>query len=365
MQHRLGGLLYGPEEHHLDHLAPLCSLLGIPLIVTDDEIEALARKYYPQLDIQLRNYIEVGENLLQSFDAVICSIPRDIFDEAFFIPQKLRGKKIHTVWCPHGNSDKGFSAPLMEGLLKEEVALVYGQKMIDFFIQKGIYARLKAHVITGNYRLEYFKRNRDFYKTATEVGIFRKLKPGLKTLLYAPTWQDYEGSSSFFQAAPSLIKMPPENWNLIIKIHPNMLVQSEREIANFIENISDHPRIQVITHFPPIYPLLAQVDAYLGDMSSIGYDFLSFDKPMFFLNPNDRDQSSDQGLFLYRCGREIKKNEMGDIFSIITNEGQEELSKIRQEVYKYTFAQDLSWKKVETSLSDALRDITEDELPFY
>ena len=56
---------------------------------------------------------------------------------------------------------------------------------------------------------------------------------------------------------------------------------------------------------------------------------------------------------------------MENIFSIISNDGQEELSKIRQEIYRYTFAQDISWKEVETSLSDALRDITEDELPFY
>ena len=29
------GLIYGPDLHHLDHLAPICSLMNIPLIVTE------------------------------------------------------------------------------------------------------------------------------------------------------------------------------------------------------------------------------------------------------------------------------------------------------------------------------------------
>jgi hypothetical protein len=38
MSHKSAGFIYGPLEHHLDHLAPFCSLMQLPLVLTDEEL---------------------------------------------------------------------------------------------------------------------------------------------------------------------------------------------------------------------------------------------------------------------------------------------------------------------------------------
>ena len=52
-------------------------------------------------------------------------------------------------------------------------------------------------------------------------------------------------------------------------------------------------------------------------MSSVGYDFLPFDKPMFFLNKQKRDPGLDRGLFLFRCGVEVLPEKFGELYSLI------------------------------------------------
>ena len=149
------GLIYGKEAHHLDHIAPLCSLMNMPLIVTEDELAQAARKFYPKTEILTADYLTVSEFLVTHFDIIFYSIPRDLFDEVFFFAQKLLQKKVHTIWCPHGNSDKGNSIFFMEALRKEEFALVYGKQMIEFLQRKGVFNQLKSHVIIGNYRYHF------------------------------------------------------------------------------------------------------------------------------------------------------------------------------------------------------------------
>lgn len=162
------GLIYGPELHHLDHLAPLCAFLHIPLVVTDERIAELARLYYPGIDVRLCDYMAVAEFFVSHFDLVFYSMPRDLFDEIFFFAQKLLQKRIHAIWCPHGNSDKGNSIVYMEALKKEEAALVYGKQMIEFMRRKEVFDQLKGHVVTGNYRYQFYLDNRAFYDAIAE-----------------------------------------------------------------------------------------------------------------------------------------------------------------------------------------------------
>ncbi len=335
---RAAGLIYGSHIPYLDHLAPLCSLLEIPLIVTESAIASAAQKYYENLEVVLLDSLVLPEWVASHFELIFCCTPRDLFEEVFYLAQALLQKKIHTVWCPHGNSDKGANIFYMEALRKEKAALVYGKQMIEFFQRKGAWDSLQGHVITGNFRLEYFKNHRAFYEKILENEI--KLKANTRTLLYAPTWKDYELSSSFFGAIEPLVERLPSEHQLIVKLHPNLLLQEEFETEEIVLKYQDRDNVLFLKDFPPIYPLLSLVDAYIGDMSSIGYDFLAFNKPLFFLNPNERDPAKDLGLFLFRCGIEIKPSEYKQIYSIIDKFFTFELrdfSSIRQEVYTYAF----------------------------
>lgn len=340
IQTKSAGFIFGPEAHYVDHLATLCSLLKIPLIITEEEIAALCQKYYPDLEVRLASYQEAPAQLVALFDQLFCCTPRLLFDEVFFFAQKLLGKRLKTIWCPHGNSDKGHLFPFMEALENEEIALVYGQKMIDFLAQKRVLQNLKSTVVTGNYRHLFYQNHKNFYDEIISKEILSKVERSSKMILFAPTWQDSEKSSSFFDACPLLLQQLPEDCSLIVKLHPHLKKQEEFRTVSLIKEWEKDPRILFLEDFPPIYPLLDLVDMYIGDMSSIGYDFLAFNKPMFFLNQNNRDVRVDPGLFLFRCGVEIKREQYGEIFKIMHThllEDANRFSLIRKELYQYTF----------------------------
>ena len=103
------GLVYGLSEHHLDHIAPLCCLLDIPLCVTEPLIKDLASTFYPSLQINYSSQERIAHHL-QDFEQVITTLPKDLFDAIFFLCEGKKKRKTQSIWCPHGNSDKGKSS---------------------------------------------------------------------------------------------------------------------------------------------------------------------------------------------------------------------------------------------------------------
>lgn len=289
---KIAGLIEGQNLHYLDHLAPLCSLEQIPLILTDKHTYNLAKKFYPDLEALYLPFPLKAEKLITSFDTLIISTPRVLFDQVYYFTQAFQRKKIRTIWCPHGSSDKGSSSPFFEALAEEELLLTYGPKMERFIREKGI--ALPFHRI-GNYRFAYYKKHRYFYSSLLPP----KLK---KTIFYAPTWQGAESLSSFPHVWRELFS-PPENVEMIIKLHPNLYKQYPKQIAQLRKH---H---QLLENFPPIYPLLERTDLLIGDHSSINDDFLIFDRPIFQWTPE-----SDS---LFSEGAHSKKD-VHDIFDEYT-----------------------------------------------
>ena len=338
---RTAGFIYGPLEHHLDHLAPFCSLMQIPLLLTDEELAKKAELYYPDLELLYWNCLEAPFEITKSFDTLFCSVPRCMFDEIFFIAEKTLRKKIKTVWLPHGNSDKGHASFFMEGLKDEEVLLVYGPQMVDFLKIKNV---LKPSIDVGNFRLEYYRRHRHFYdKLIRSFDI-----PLKKTVLYAPTWQDAENSTSFFEIGDRLVEQLPSDVFLLIKLHPNL--EKDLRALPFILRNETHPQLRFLSGFTPVYPVLEKADLYLGDFSSVGYDFLTFNRPMFFFNTTGRDPA-DPGLYLHRCGQGIKSEQ---IFETLAQD-QSHLTDTRQETYAYTFGKEQSWDLVRNKILQIIR----------
>lgn len=338
------GLIEGWAPHYIDHLAPLCYFLGIPLIVTEEQIAKILAIFYPQVSTYHISALDLPEKIVKCLKILFVCTPRILVKETLFFAETLHKKKIYSIWCPHGNSDKGHKSAHMEALNKEEISLVYGKKMIDFLKQKGAFSQLKATIEVSNFRLFYYQENKKFYDNLLQAHVLQKLPLGEKNLLYAPTWQDGEESSSFYEATPHLIKHLPKEWNLIIKPHPNLALKEEALYASLVKLSQNHPNVLFLIDFPPIYPLLSAIDFYIGDFSSIGYDFLKFKKPMFFLNQQKRSKESDQGLYLYQCGTEILPCDYPNIYTIIQNTLPKDdslFSSLRKEVYQYTFAEEI------------------------
>ncbi len=324
--------IHGSSEHHLDHLGPLASFLQIPLIVTEPEIEELAEKYYPELTVRFIEHSSLPFTLVQEFETIFTTLPRPMITEIFFFAEQLLNKQLRTIWVPHGNSDKGHASFFMEALKEESYSLVYGKKMIDFLKKKESLAQLKKCVEIGNFRKQFADKHRAFYQPLVEKEIFAKLTKGNRTILFAPTWQDAENSSSFSQVE-KLVDLLPDDFNLIIKPHPNLKWQKPEQLAQ----IKNRKNLYLLNQFPPIYPLLERVDIYLGDLSSIGYDFLSFNRPMFFYNPNQRSSEQDEGLYLFRCGIELSQADNPYQIMREISSHDSTFTSIREAVYDYTF----------------------------
>jgi hypothetical protein len=314
---RSAGLIWGPMAHHLDHVGVFCALFQLPLIVTEENLYCMAKEYYPDLEVHYLNYIEAPHTIVQSYDTIYSSLARITIDEIFLLPHMQLGKRVNSIWLPHGNSDKGHKIPLMEGLKNEELALVYGPRMVQFMQDKGV---VIPHHFLGNFRYHYFLKHRLFYEEKMKSIV----PQGKKIILYAPTWNDGENSSSYEGAIDFIKTGLPESYTLLIKPHPN---QGQSDI-------------------PSIYPLLAMTDIYVGDASSIGYDFLTFNRPMLILNPSKKNGLAQCTLPLFPKDYSHFYKHLEKVASM-----DEIFREKRETLYKQTFGDDRSWEALSSRLT--------------
>lgn len=323
------------DFHYLDHLAPLSALLKIPLIVTDEDIFHQAKTYYPNLDT-----IYVAPHLLVSYliehaQKIISCLTKPYF-ELLFILHPNEYRRMEFVWCPHGLSDKGINTAFFEPLVNESTLLVYGPKMEDHLKKKNILKSQKL-VKVGNYRLKYFEKHKNFYKKVMKNKL-QKFSNNNPVLLYAPTWEDYESNSSLHIAFENLLKFFPDDFNLIVKLHPNTVQKQDYRKEIMMLQFEDKPNIIFLHNFPCIYPLIDNVDIYLGDFSSIGYDVLFFNKPMYFLSDGNATNPP-----IFTCGKVINKFN-AEILKSILSEKTIDRTKM-ENLYSYCFKQEDNWKQ--------------------
>lgn len=328
--------------HYMDHLAVVAILMDIPYLFIDEETYLLAKRYYPNLNACLNDFREFSpEFLYENYDVSFMSDlwNRNTMRQKF----ELLEHKYHKVWrnvhCPHGFSDKGF---YLSKSAMEDIVLVYGNNMIDQLKAYGYWDQIHQYVICGNYRYTYYLQHKDFYQTIFEKEIQSHFEKKQPTILYAPTWVDSEQSSSFFEACTQLLDNLPSSYNMIVKLHPRLELDDVVNYHVIIGRYEDKKNILFLTNFSLIFPILANTDIYIGDMSSIGYDFLIFDKPLFLLNKQNRDPKTDRGLLLFSCGVEIKQNQYSQIYDIIEKSlplDSEKFSNPRKTMWNYTFGE--------------------------
>lgn len=304
---RIAGLIYDDSAHYLDHLGPCCALLKCPLILCEPSLAELARYYYPDLEV-------LGIPLWE------LKLPKTVLscDSQPILQAAFPSQKTQSIWLPHGNSDKGWGGAYARTLDHEKASLVYGQKIIDFLSPPN-------PIRIGNFRREYSLKHKPFFP----------LPEGDK-FLYAPTWDD---DNSFWKAFDSLALQLPDTAHLLVKLHPNTLRKFEPEIEILKGRYAKRKNIHFLPNIPPIYPLLEQCSAYIGDMSSIGYDFLSFDRPLYFLHANPI-------LPLHQCGSPIDPKTFS--YSL-----KNAFSAEKKALYQYTFDPSPDWKIIKEQI-DAL-----------
>ena len=304
---KTAGLLYGRDDGHLDHLAPLCSLLQIPLYFTSKTLYSFAQKQYFGLESILAAPNAVAGLITENYDSLLSTLPRQLIDPIFLFEEITYQKRLHSYWLPHGASDK----ENMLALTDEDTLLIYGEKMKGMLPTE---AKEKTQSI-GNFRLKYFQTHRSFYKELLQTHFKNTLKG--QNILYAPSWE----SNHIEKWVHALIIKKPEGANLFIKLHPNSYKQGGLSaIAHRYEGLSG---VYFIENFFPIYPLLSIMDSLYTDISSIGYDFLYFDAPLYFTEEHTSP--------LNACGSFVDKN------SPYTNQPSDDFKEKRGELYAKTF----------------------------
>jgi teichoic acid glycerol-phosphate primase len=285
------GLIFDHSLVYLDHLAPFCALQKWPLILCDPNLCEQASYFYPDLTVLHAEPIGLGQWIEKRFTHLVTCTPRSLLHAA------LGKTSLHTLWLPHGQSDKGQIVPFFDLLREEETVLLYGQKMVDLLTRLQILQEIPHVVRVGHFRWTYYQKMRTFYDTLPLGFSFPQRQ---MTMLYAPTWEDQEQNSSFWQALPILAKHLPKEINLLVKPHPNTVAR-EGPRLEFLSGNMTRSNLQFLLGTPPILPLLERCDLYLGDRSSIGYDMLLFDKPLFFLDPHMHPSGRD----LLFCGLSV------------------------------------------------------------
>lgn len=281
-------VVWDEAPHFLDHLAPLAAWLGFPLLLPNHKDYDLVRRYYPDAPVHFALGHElVVEELYKQYDLLLYST----------FNRKALGTNRPSVFVPHGNSDKAGHLPYF---LEEEAVFVYGQRMLDF-----IGAPLKNPIIVGNWRKAYYEE-----RQLTFLSPFTK-----PVILYAPSLGAFHEE----------ILDVPDGYNLLIKLHP----QHERNHPGLVAKIREKANLRLLNDYPLIYPVLAKVDLYVGDISSVGYDFLAFDKPLVFLE--------GESLYSHRFGRVAPARRVWQEIERAL-EDDHHYSQARQEGYRYTFA---------------------------
>lgn len=343
------------QTHYIDHLAVVCIAMGIPLLFIDEQDYNLGKTLYPGLNAQKEEFQNLTpEYLIERYDVLFMSDlwDRRTFHQKYGPLEKKYHKNLRHVHCPHGFSDKGF---YLKKCANEDITLIYGQNMVDQLRDHGVFDQLNQYVVTGNMRYSYYKQHKSFYEKIITQEVLKKFDQSKPTILYAPTWLDLEESTTFFDAYAEIIGNVPSSYNLIVKLHPRLELDDNVKYYQIVGKYEDKPNIIFLKDFPLVYPLLAHSDIYIGDMSSVGYDFLAFNKPMFFLNKQKRDTETDRGLFLFRCGVEIHPKDYSQLYQIIEkNESSDErFHKIRQEMYEYTFGKERSFADIKADIIKA------------
>lgn len=335
----IAALISDDSINHLDHLIPLCDLLDIPLVLDSSFSYEIAQKYYPPIELLLvkkREYLFHIDQFHLFFvsDKYTCYSLQTIYRTLF-------GKNKYFFYCPHGNSDKGFINQKMSPMIFHNLALIYGEQMRYRIDKITSSLHIDSLITIGNLRKRFYKKYYSFF-TAVSKNYLNLAVKSEYIFLYAPSWKDTENSSSFFTICKYLIEhISPRN-HLIIKIHPFLLRDYLGYVTHIYEKYKNKKNLQFISDNPLIYPLLEHIDIYLGDISSVGYDFLYFNRPMFFFDT--RTTPTLESKTLFACGIEVPskffKNPYPFIFS--TLEENRKKSTIRREMYNFVFDENVT-----------------------
>ncbi|HEX6486360.1 MAG TPA: CDP-glycerol glycerophosphotransferase family protein, partial [Nocardioidaceae bacterium] len=120
------------------------------------------------------------------------------------------------------------------------------------------------------------------------------IAPEARVILYAPTWRDnYRSGRVFdkivFLETAEVVRQVPDSV-VLVRGHYNSMEDADVQGTD--------RRVLDVTRYPDISDLYLAADALVTDYSSVFFDFVLTDKPMYFLAP-DLAEYRDQNRGFY------------------------------------------------------------------
>lgn len=200
--------------------------------------------------------------------------------------------KKNAVQIFHGMSDKPFTYE--RDFNNYLLCLCAGQRQLDRLLRNSLNRNMRW------VKIGYPK----FDRPLTPPRIFNNDK---KTLIYCPTWRKGGISSiELFLDNIDVLDEILEAYNLIVKPHPNIFNRDRQFFdQRIINRLRQVPGIKLVRS-GNVMPLFARSDLYVGDISASGYEWLYFNRPMIFLNPDYRmlmpSTDFNSTTYLWQCG---------------------------------------------------------------
>lgn len=255
------------EVAFLDHIVPFLQIMGFPLLVCDPYLKELVEIYYPPMEVIVASDYCL-DPLLEPYDTYIYTEHYRRATGFFQFGSFYANGFARSIFLFHGNSDKYRDIYWIEQLAGEDIVLVYGQQFFDWIKEKGVASKIGKIIFCGNYRLVFYQKMRHFFKLTIS---------GRTKALYAPTWTSpvltcdrRRYFSNVLDVYEGLLKAL-RGVDLYVKLHPYFEKLMPTEAALISQS----------NFGPPIYPILEEMDFLIGDFSSISYDFLYFQRPIF------------------------------------------------------------------------------------
>ncbi|MBW4618792.1 MAG: CDP-glycerol glycerophosphotransferase family protein [Cyanosarcina radialis HA8281-LM2] len=209
-----------------------------------------------------------------------------------FLRAEERTDRTQAVQIFHGMSDKPFTYE--RDFSNYLLCLCVGQRQADRLLQTPCNKTMKWKLI-GYPKFDYPPTSRPLFENDR------------KTLIYCPTWRKEDISSiEIFIDGIDVIDRLTEDYNLIVKPHPNIF-NPDRQFydASIVDRLHKIPNIKLIKS-GNVMPWFARADLFIGDISAAGYEWLYYNKPMVFLNPQpgvlQASTDVDSMTFLWQCG---------------------------------------------------------------
>jgi hypothetical protein len=292
--------------------------LDIPLLLVDGPRVAGLDGLYPGLRIERLHGIVVPHGQHALAHAVLARRPRAIYYSELYDRAGLRelfgGRRDapRVVYVPHGFSEKRQAWARTTAF--QDIAVLYGQHAFDQLAAWGVAGYLHHFVLSGNLRRTYHAMHAAAFRPALAAHGLDGPHPE-RTLIYAPTWEDAIGSSSFFRAFASFANALPAGWRLVVKLHPHL--ESQGASIDRLSALYRGRDVILVRGSPLTFPFLDLADAYVGDMSSLAYDFLAYGRPMFFTNPTAGTNADAAGSRLFACGTIVAPERYDDLYRIV------------------------------------------------